>query len=129
MWFRCSCWFRVFTPQVMTFLHVLCLLSSSADVHHQHHQDQVQPSGQACALSGHALFGLPHRPQPCLRVPKPLLGRGGRVYTGISGGPVSGEDDGMGGDDYSEVVQTCFRVNPNQLGDGRSLGRRMICCL
>lgn len=116
-------WTRVFTQ--LTMLTVNCLLSSSADVHHQHHQDQVQPSGQACALSGHALFGLPHRPQPCLRVPKPLLGRGGRVYTGIGGGPVSGEDDGMGagirGDDYSEVTfflsyhsRLRFRVNPNR---------------
>lgn len=39
-----------------------CLLSSFLDVHHQHHQDQVQSPGQACALSGHTLFGLPHRP-------------------------------------------------------------------
>lgn len=75
-------------------LHVHSLLSCFPDVHHQHHQDQVQPPGQACALSGHALFGLPHRPQPGLRVPKPLLGRGGWIYTGIGYRSVSGEDSG-----------------------------------
>lgn len=71
---------------------MLMFLSSFSDVHHQHHQDQVKPPGQARALSGHAVFGLPHRPQPGLRVPKPLLGRGGWIHTGISCGSVSGEE-------------------------------------
>lgn len=71
-------------------------LDSFPDVHHQHHQDQVQPPGQARAVPGHALFGLPHRPQPSLRVPKSLFGRGGRIHTGIRRCPVSGEGEKFG---------------------------------
>lgn len=82
---------------ISTWSDLLFLLSSCPDVHHQHHQDQVQPPGQAGALSGHALLGLPHRPQPSLRVPKPLFGRRGRIYTGIGHCSISGEDDGRVG--------------------------------
>lgn len=42
--------------------HRLCV----PDVHHQHHQDQVQPPGQARPLPGNSVFSLPHRPQPGL---------------------------------------------------------------
>lgn len=42
------------------------LLLPPPDVHHQHHQDQVQPPGQARPLPGNPVFSLPHRPQPGL---------------------------------------------------------------
>lgn len=61
------------------------------DVHHQHHQDQVEPTGQARPLPGHALLRLPHRTEPGLRVPEPLLRRGGRLHPGLRCGPLPGK--------------------------------------
>lgn len=62
------------------------------DVRHQHHQDQVQPPGQARPLSGDALLSVPRRPQPGLGVPEPLLRRGGRVHPGLCRGPLPGNE-------------------------------------
>lgn len=115
---------------------ILCLSSGFCppDVHHQHHQDQVQPPGQARALPGHAVLSLPHRPQPGLRIPEPLLGRGGWIHPGISCGSVSGEErhrwgtkEGKLGQDLqlrSRVTRKMRRKRGRMTGRRGSIRRR-----
>ncbi|XP_057177893.1 uncharacterized protein LOC130546564 [Triplophysa rosa] len=43
------------------------------DVHHEHHQDEKQSPGQACALSGDPVCCIPYWPEQGVRISQPLL--------------------------------------------------------
>ena len=62
-----------------------------SDVHHQYDKDKKQPPGQTSPLPGYPVRGVPHRPEPCLRVPEPLLRRHHRIHSGKFSGSVFGK--------------------------------------
>lgn len=69
--------------QLISLKQCICvdlLLSSSTDVRDVHGAGQGHAPGQASALAGTGVSGLPHRPQPSGRVPQPLVGRHRRLH-------------------------------------------------